>query len=428
MRISAIICIFGLLFLASCQKETFPDLSTCHKMTISDALPVQFWLSGCDTYNETVPKGVHEQCICMPWQCDDEINVQFLEETGGEYSLQIKNSEGTILQSLDFIEVDDGVYHLAFIPEDYDICDETVNFVISGGSPFGDEILSNPEFTSTLEPWENVTGSGADWSLNTGAAQVSIGTGTTSDPLRQDFTEQPAGTYRFEWAYDSQGPALTAAVRFEIKAYLSGSLVQTLYNETDDTPSIEQFVEDITVSGAFDRIEIVAEQTGTPSGAVFRLFHFRMKAHLSPSELAQSDCLHIATSHDETELFEYYNERDFAGLKYPEVSPEIRFAIRVPCRFFHEVFPEEDEAIELTSSIVTTSAQLKSQKMLEVKHVPYYFHKKLQLILKHHTLTHNGISYKKEEKYEIIPGNKQWPLKPATCLLTEKNSVLRNIL
>ena len=279
------ICIFGLLFLMSFQEVTIPNFSRCQSMVLSDALPVQFWLSDCDTYNETVPKGVHEACFCAPWQCDDEIKIQFTDTDttpDTEYSLSVQDSSDNVLATIDFSYTGSGEYFVSFVPDDYAICNDVIKLLI--------------------------------------------------------------------------------------------------INDTTATT------------------------------------------------VAKSDCLNVATTQDETELIEYSNERDFAGLIYADISPEASFKIRIPCRFFHERFPEEDEAMELTSSIITTSAQIKSQKLLEVKHAPYYFHKKLQLVLKHHTLEIGGIAYKKEEKYEVNEGNKRWPLKSATCLLTEKNSVLRNVL
>jgi hypothetical protein len=144
--------------------------------------------------------------------------------------------------------------------------------------------------------------------------------------------------------------------------------------------------------------------------------------------LYKSDCLDIKQDHSGTKLLEYSNTRNYAGLDYSQSSPEHSFFIRIPCRFFHERFPEEDDAIELTSSVITTASQVKSQKLLEVVHAPYYFHRKLMEILKHFTLEIDNTQWKKEEPYDQNPGSKRWPLKSATCWLTDKNSMVRNTL
>jgi hypothetical protein len=415
MRIRSIIRIFALLFLASCVEVTISVFSPCQRMTFSDALPVQFWLSDCDTYNETVPKGVHEACFCQPWQCDDEIKVQFqAEEVSPEatYYLIAKDGDGSILAAIEIDEIETGLYAASIIPEDEDIFDE---------------ILSNPNFEGSLSPWEN-TGSGTSWIWDaSGAAKFSFTDGENSKSLRQSISTQQPGTYYVEikgrFTVSSVTGTLTLAVAQGFSSYVFHQQSVT----GTDLITITLPNEDISSLGEFD--EIRASLTGLTSGIAgdFIIESYRLVS--IGDDLAKSDCLHIATTQDETELLEYSNGRNFAGLIYQDLSPDpASFYLRVPCRFFHEQFPEEDEAIELTSQVVTTSAQLKSQKLLEVQHVPYYFHKKLQLVLKHQSLTIGGKDYKKEEKYEINIGNKKWPLKSATCLLTEKSSVIRNVL
>lgn len=420
-----IFCIFGLLFLASCGETTIPDFSPCQLMTFSDALPVQFWLSDCDTYNETVPKGVHEACFCHPWQCDDQIRIQFQEDNSPDedYFLLAIDEDDDLLAVLDFDEIDSGIHSAMFSPETEGICNTNIQLLIAN---LGDEIFDNPNFDSTLSPWESVTGSGEDWSWEDpgGRANLTIDAGNTiSDPLRQDFDEMSAGFYRLQVnvATGNIEQTLTGNV------YLGVVLVKEVINKTfpASTSGATDWLFDVSINSNFDRIEFVMTQESQGSSKNFSLTAASLKPFTS---LAKSDCLQIATTQDETELIEYSNGRNFAGLIYSDISPDASFNIRVPCRFFHEEFPEEDEAIELTSQVVTTSSQMKSQKLLEVKHVPYYFHKKLQLILKHQTLEVGGVAYKKEERYEINKGNMKWPMKSATCLLTEKSSVLRNTL
>jgi hypothetical protein len=269
------------LSLSLIQGVTSTGFCQSHRMTFSDALPVQFWLTGCETFNEYEAEGVHHVCWCQPWNCTDEITTQFKDTTGQTLKLVAYDSEDNELFSENFIEIATGVYQLSFIPDDEDICDELIKLEVQN----------------------------------------------SSDVM-----------------------------------------------------------------------------------------------------LAKSDCLDIKTSHIETTLFTYSNHRNYDGLVYEDQSPDVEFNIRVPSRFFHEDEPEEDEAIELTSSVITTSSQVKTQRLLEVKHAPYYFHKKLRRILKHQSIEAIGKGWKKEEKYQINEGTKTWPLKSATCLLTEDNSVIRNVL
>jgi hypothetical protein len=55
--------------------------------------------------------------------------------------------------------------------------------------------------------------------------------------------------------------------------------------------------------------------------------------------------------------------------------------------FYHWRFPQKDEAMELTSSVLTTSSEKKRQKKLEVLHAPYYLHNKLIDVLRHHSVS-----------------------------------------
>src|SRR5690606_34644268 len=71
------------LLLVSCQDQEHPRKcnESCFQMTLSNALPVQFWLNGQESYNNKVVDGVERVCFCQPFQCDDEISLQFTTET-----------------------------------------------------------------------------------------------------------------------------------------------------------------------------------------------------------------------------------------------------------------------------------------------------------------------------------------------------------
>lgn len=253
----------------------------CRAMVLSNALPVQIWLAGEKTFNESTFSGVHQACWCQPFNASDEINIQIGDDPGKTITFRVVDSGLNILYESPMAEVSSGIYEESFTPEDN---------AISNG-------------------------------------QIAI-----------------------------------------------------------------QFI----------------DNTGI---------------------IAKTDCLDIRTSHPESILIAYSNHRNFAGINYNTQSPDQTYYIRVPARFFHERYPGEDDAIELTSSIITTAAQQKTQRLLEVHHAPYYFHKKLELVLKHQTVRINSLDYwEKEEPYEIELGNKKWPLKTATCYLTQSNSVVRNVL
>lgn len=270
--------IFALL--SAFSGETNQTRSCRAEMIISNALPVQYWLTECDTFNDEDVDGILKVCWRHPWQCNDTIITQFTDTSGLDYDLQGIDESGSTLFTNAITEVADGIYQNTLIPESEDICNEFL----------------------------------------------------------------------------------------------------------------------------------------------------RLKILLNGTEVAKSDYLDIKTTQRETKLWSYSNHRDFAGLAFTEQTPDPTFYIRVPCRFYHERYPQTDRAMELTSSVITTSSQKKTQRLLEVLHSPYYFHNKLTDILQSQTIEEGGTQWKKEEEYAINEGRKNWPLKPATCYLTQKNSVIRNVI
>lgn len=414
-----ILSIFALSMFLACQEETISNVRQCGRMTISDALPVQFWLTECETFNEYEAQGVHHVCWCQPWNCDDEIVVQFQDEAAQEFFLTALSSEEVVIFSQQFSEIQSGVYQLSFIPQDEDICDEQIRLLINSDA--------NAQKVVAPSAWTELGGA---WTTKT-ATQFTL--------VDAVYPPGPVDSYQ---ELDLE---VGDKISFDITVTLSGTITGIFYAFvlTDESLnacslSVQQslvsgtntYTVTLTATQEATRIQITVGAIGG-SGTTDLTLTFPVGEVLKVADvdiLAKSDCLDIQTAHDETTFFEYSNQRNFDGLIYANDSPDTTFGIRVPCRFFHQVEPEEDDAMELTSSIITTSSQVKTQRLLEVKHVPYYFHKKLRRVLKHQTLTIFDKAWKKEEKYEVNEGNKRWPLKSATCLLTEKNSVVRNVL
>lgn len=132
--------IFALLI--ACRDE-IPQKTYCLSMTISDALPVQFWLNGCSTYNETVSDGVFIKCFCQQFECDDTINFQFTDDSGDSFTLDVIDSNDNLLTSILFDKYQN-VYSTAFTPSSIG-CDQTIKFQISRTETVA-ELLEDPEF------------------------------------------------------------------------------------------------------------------------------------------------------------------------------------------------------------------------------------------------------------------------------------------
>lgn len=155
----------------------------------------------------------------------------------------------------------------------------------------------------------------------------------------------------------------------------------------------------------------------------------QLKIFRGSTALYKSDCLDIKASHGETIEITYSNDRNFASLNYSVVTPDPEFSIRIPACFVHERFPEEDEVIELSNSrSIQLNAQVKAQRLLEIKAMPYYMHRKLKLILKHQFVTIDFQEWVKADPYEEGQSNRRNVLRQATVWLTEKDYIIRNVL
>jgi len=155
---------------------------------------------------------------------------------------------------------------------------------------------------------------------------------------------------------------------------------------------------------------------------------FRIDNETTEEPVFKSDCIDIRESHSNTILINYYNHRNFAGLVYQDTSPDVQFHLRVPAIFYHQRFPEEDETIELSSSLVHLNGDIKRMRLLDTDYIPYYMHEKIKLILKHQFVTIYNKEWVKTEAYEITEGDRRWPVKKAKCWISEKEFIHRNVL
>lgn len=142
--------------------------------------------------------------------------------------------------------------------------------------------------------------------------------------------------------------------------------------------------------------------------------------------IAHSDCHQITSSTPNTILAEYYNHLNVFGLYYQDFEP--KFYLRIPAIFFHQRFPEEEEVIELTSELVTVNGSMRRQRLLDTDYLPYYFHEKIKLMLKHQYVKIFNKLWAKQDSYEIQDGNRMYPEKKAKCWLSEKEYLQRNVL
>lgn len=419
------ISILALLFL-SCREDN-EHRESC-LMIFSDALPVQFWLSECNTYNQQISDGVHHKCFCQPWNCDDEIRIQFTDNNSG-------NTEAIILPALSLWQ------------------------------------------TTTDDPGE------PDWSV--GASPDVNLDNEESETLWVNYSFVEGRNYTITVDYTKVVNVLVSNPR-QIRILIMDNLFNTLYDDVDSTPttsSSDSFtisftgladmtklgirfadgsdvtltVDDVTGTGSTgdDYLLSIRDESGNEllqlpfdnfdNGNAFVYNLSFIPSETSPdlcdqkvnfviinettgTERAQSDCQDIQTSHKNTVLVNYRNHRNIFGLIYADISPDISFDIRLPAIFYHQKFPKEEETMPLSTSLVSLNSTVRRQRFLEVDYVPYYFHEKIQLILVHQFVNIYNREWVTQEEYEVVEGDRRWPVKKGKCWISEKDFVQRNVL
>lgn len=440
--------IFAAFLFASCEDKNVHY--QCLSVEFSDALPIQFWLADCETYNERTPKGVHYKCFCHPWKCDDELKIQFRDFFDSSEVVTEEVETPIVLPAL-------STWLTTSMSSNIDWtlgATPTVN--LPGAFPVivQSEILYTPysfitgrEYTITLN-FTRVTNSGV--SPNT--CKLSI--------YDAAFNVLEQGSFLSSSGANSKSITFTATSLMDRIGFThtSGANVDITVTSTSGTridfestyPDPDNF--DLVV---YDEEDVEIERTPFAATLNPTGFYYSFFASLIPSDIdvceqkikfqvvntsaspdvvvAKSDCILISDAVADndgmpTVLMQYSNNRNFAGLDYENISPEVTFNLRVPAVFFHERFPEEDEVAELSTSIITLNGEMRAQRLFETPHLPYYMHRKIKLVLKHQVCEIDGLAIAKQDAYEIDEGDRRWPEKKAKCWLTEQNFVQRNVV
>lgn len=427
-------------------------------MTISDGLPVQFWGAGCNTYNQTVPHGVFAACYNQTFGCDDEIRLQVSNNVQGKsYSLRLVDNAGETLTELPFEETQ-----------------------FNKNVPFSPALqFTNPDFTSNLNGWNSFGGSdrvstsaGAPWSFLAGNARCFSFTASKSRYFAAQRSDNPSlgwppGNYQLRFkAFSNGGSALTVKV-FSMPNASNQTLVSSTADGTIPNTNVTTFVNvSFTLSSytpylaftfdgtAFTTMSLDVEEiliTAAPTvDSVYnhsvydlnfvpselspeicgtKVQFIIVDETASPEEVAYSDFVEIKPTVPNTLLIRYSNARPYAGIDFQLLAEGETFALRIPAIFFHERFPGEGESLELSrGKIVNVNGVLRSQRLLDSGYMPYYLHRKIQLILNCQYLEIDGHTWTKQEAYEIQEGLKRHPLKRATCWLTDRGFVARNVI
>jgi hypothetical protein len=431
------------LFLSACGNI---DIQPCKDLALSysDAQPIQLWPINCDTFNQKEIDGVFSKCFCQPFQCDDEIAVQFTVPIGGTIetiiSVTLPALSTWLTRSIDSNLVDWNVgtstpnvtlpatslfppilttSEILYV--DYNFLDGydyviTINYtrVINSGS-------SNPRTTHLII---------MDNSFNELFSQVSsasVGANSTTISFTATTTTKKIGFWHSSGSNVTITVNSTSATRNDFVFPPAEPYFLSIRNEDDDELGRVNFQSSQLLP---DKYRYDASFVPTDLGICDEKIQVFIVHDSTPdSDILKSDCIHVKTSWDETVLINYYNQRNFAGLIDPAGSPSVDFNLRIPAIFFQERFPQEQEVEELSNSReIQLFSQIKSERLLETGPMPFYFHKKTILALQHQFVTIDNQTWVKANAYEMQESNKRWPLRRGLCWLTEKDFVVRNVL
>lgn len=416
------IAILALLFL-SCREDN-EHRQLCI-MQFSDAQPVQFWLIECNTFNQQVSDGVHHRCFCQPWKCDDEIKIQFTDGIGGEDFGDQTFEDQTVSGDVDWtIGAPPTVSLFNTLPST--TVSEYLYIPFSAIAGVTYNISAN--FTTSGVAIANFR---AGFLNNSFAVDVSdtnpvLATGVHTSVF--SITATSNSEYLFFRASNNQNGSLDVTLNSLSIAQdaVHDDFVLSIRDEDGD--EIMQLPFDSFDNGNTFVYNLAFVPSETSPEICDQLVQFVIIDETTGTPLAQSDCQDIRTNQPNTILSTYRNHRNIFGLVYEDQSPDLDFNLRIPAIFYHQRFPEVEETMELSESLVSLNTTIRRQRLMNVDYVPYYFHEKIQLMLAHQFVSIINREWVKQEGYEIDLGNRMSPLKMANIYLSEKEFVMRNVL
>lgn len=428
------------LILAACSET---EIEKCTDL-FSDANPVKFWPIDCDTYNEKSSCGIRSKCYIHKWRCDVPFRFQFSSTENSNYVLKGYSNE-----SLVYNEPIN-----KFTPS-------VVEGNIFNGTWLWSQSSDGVPSVVKQHDWETLysifdpAGVKVTFSTFTSPFLASGSKYKTFDLSVYDlssFTTIPISFYASMLKGNVPVPTLQGRIRIQLLSGVDVTYEQDIILSVPTT----QYTLNIPITGTPTMIRFMA--LGTSDVYTVNVTSFRTNfpvfektyiysGDLIPEEeglceskvnfiiekdgvpVLKTDDYHFTNQGCFT-VFEYWNNRNAFGIWYDlPISPSVKFYLPITSIFFHESFEGIDNAIDLISTTVKTSSELKSKRQLEIDYAPYYIHRTIQYMLNHSSILADNISWVKENEYEILEiSDRTYPFKKAFVLLTESDSVIRNVL
>jgi len=419
--------------LLSCSEQKI-DMNTSH------ALPIEFWDIDEETYNEKQVCGITPVCFCQPRNCSDDITLTIPSEvnSNNEYSLLVKDSSGATIDALSYEKTTstpivtraDMVFTATnYNPSSYQTWNTTTKYIrltntdlhsgwimfpISNGlinrditiQAFVQLVMSvgnNPDINPQYSIWNS------DLSMSMVQSGPTHSTTTPSSVTLADITTFVNPSFipsffgiRFDYVFVGSG----ALADFTV---LNNNVVNDYFSISISKFTLTFNPEDLGFCNQQLRFYIVNDD--------------------SPGTLLKkSDCISFKTSHPCTTLIEYRNATDFDGIENSS-SPMTTFNLLIPAIFFEEQNTKEGEDIELSNDeIVRLYDKIEEKRLLQIGFMPHYMHRKLLLALSFDFVTIDGKEWIARDEYKKNDGDRHYPLKTASILLTDKNFIKENQL
>lgn len=387
-------------------------------MILSDALPVQFYLAGQETYNESVSHGgvIEEFCFFQEWGCDDEIKIMFADDSGEEFSLVITDEDGAIIDQI----------------------------AITKSDLVGDNVLP------ALADFTNDGSSGTAWTTGSTPSVTMSGGPATSKELEKSGSWRP-GIYRLTRDVSRVG-SINGFFRFKKGGTVilstsinsDGSTDLTLPDDGEDFAADEvNFIAthfsgstSFTINSAtLSTLTYSHNITVIPNGIGVCGKKFRLAIYDSDDTmLARTDLMYAGDDIQENVSVRYKGFKPYAGI--PWTGDESPMTYRIPGVFFKERAKTTTTSLELSNSkFITTSSMIMKKRKFSIQDCPDDFHFKNELIFNHGVVGQviiDGVEWKRDsgDNYEKNEDDRpdEQPMAPAEILLTRKDWVKRNVI
>ena len=405
--------------LFSCSSSELGKPKKCIEMNISNAVPVQFWINGEESYNQKDVCGITPVCFCQPFECNDEILIRFTTISLMQYYLSVLNSTGTEIQTIDFSEDNinstTSIYSVSFTPSDYDLCDDQISFQIK--RVYQSSPIVNPGFDTVITPWQQES-TGSTWSMF-GPSAIQ----ETNSPSKIVFQNVRLEDTTYTLSYDNGRSVSfgTAIVTVGLEDINGNTLSTFTIPNGSGTTTFQGYIGGVQVA------KIQFRAGGTFLGSVTMRLFDATTPNVGDQLIAYSDCISIKNTHPCTTLVTYSNANDFDGISF--TSPIQSYNLRIPAIFFEEQNTKEGEDIELSNDeIVRLYDKIEEKRLLQIGFMPHYMHRKLLLALSFDFVTIDGKEWIVRDEYKKNDGDRHYPLKTASILLTDKNFIKENQL